>query len=168
MFGVHSLFVGLLLLGLLLGSPALLRAADGLSEYQVKAAFLAKFPEFVKWPTPSAPMTVGVLGNDPYGGVLDQMVKVRRAKRVEDLKGCQIIFVARSERANLGAILAALAGTGVLTVGETEGFARQGGIIGFIMEGERVRFEINPHAAQRGGLVISSRLLKLATRTTGP
>ena len=165
-FSVHPLFA--LLLCLLLAGPAQLRAADGVSEYHVKAAFLAKFPEFVKWPAPGATITVGVLGDDPFGNVLEQMIKVRRAKRVEELKGCQIIFIARSERGNVGAILAALAGTGVLTVGETEDFVKQGGIIGFTMEGERVRFEINSGAARRGGLEISSRLLKLATKVTGP
>jgi len=133
-------------------------------EYAVKAAFVAKFPQFVKWPSGAGSITVGVLGDDPFGGALDGLVKVRRSKRVEDLKGCQIIFIARSEQGNIGEILSSLAGSNVLTVGESEGFAKQGGVIGFTREGDKVRFEINTGAARRGGLTIDSRLLQLAAR----
>lgn len=138
--------------------------AQGVSEYDLKAACLAKFPQFVKWPSSSGTMTVGILGDDPFGGALDKMIKVKRGRRVEDLKGCQIVFVAKSERGNLGGIIASLAGANVLIVGESEGFVKQGGMIGFTMEGDKVRFEINPAAAQRAGLEISSQLLKLARR----
>lgn len=144
-----------------------LHAQGTVSEYDVKAAFIAKFPEFVKWPAGAGSITVGLLGDDSFGGALDRMVKVKRSKRVEDLKGCQIIFVSKSERGNVGGILAALSGANVLTVGESDGFTRQGGAIGFTMEGDKVRFEINTRAAQRSGLEISARLLKLATRVVG-
>lgn len=139
--------------------------ADGLEapEYELKAGFIAKFPSFVKWPAPGSPVTVGVLGNDPFGPALDRVMKVRRSKRVEDLKGCQIIFISKSERGNIPGIIAALAGANVMTVGDTEGFVKQGGVLGFVMEGDKVRFEINTGAAKRAGLDISSRLLKLAS-----
>lgn len=130
------------------------------SEYAVKAAFLGKFPQFVKWPSGGGSPTVGILGNNPFGSAL----RARQASRVEDLKGCQIIFIAKSERGNIGAILSGLAGTNVLTVGESDGFARQGGIIGFTLEGDKMRFEINLVAARRNGLVIDSRLTELAVR----
>jgi hypothetical protein len=137
----------------------------GASEYAVKAAFVAKFPQFVKWPSGAgSSIMVGVLGDDPFGGALDGLVKVKRSKRVEDLKGCQIIFIAKSERGNVGGILSGLAGTNILTVGESEGFAKQGGVIGFTLEGDKVRFEINTGAARRGGLAIDPRLLQLAVR----
>ena len=133
-------------------------------EYDLKAGYLAKFPDFVKWPAPGAPITVGVLGNDPFGGALDAVMKVKRSKRVEDLKGCQIIFISKSEQGNIPGIIAALAGTNVMTVGDADGFVKQGGVIGFIMDGGKVRFEINTGAAKRAGLEISSRLLKLASK----
>ncbi len=152
------------------------------SEYAVKAAFLVNFVQFVKWP-PAAlpndgePLVMGVLGDDPFDGVLDEAVKstsiggrkliVRRSRRIEDLKGCQIVFVSKSEDARLGGILASLQGTSVLTVGETEQFAQNGGVINFTRQGDQVRFEINPSAAQRAQLEISSKLLKLA-RLVGP
>jgi hypothetical protein len=138
------------------------RADAGVSEYDVKAAFIAKFPEFVKWPSSRGPMTVGIVGQDPFGGELGKLIKVKRANSVEDLKDCQIIFIPKSERGNTGAILGSLAGANILTVGESEGFARQGGVIGFVMDGDKVRFQINTGAAQRAGLTIKVQLLKLA------
>lgn len=144
------------------------------SEYEVKAAFLFNFVQFVKWPASGGQITIGILGDDPFGGALEKTVKgesvdgrkltIKRARKAEDLKGCQIVFVANSEAGNLNAILATLAGMNVLTVGELDGFVKQGGAIGFISSGGKVRFEINTGAAQRAGLSISSRLLKLASK----
>lgn len=146
-------------------SGAKVCAQGAASESDVKAAFLAKFAGFCKWPAGGGlTNTIGIVGADPFGGALDNMAKVKKSKRVEDLKTCQIVFIPKSEQANVGAILGALAGTNILTVGETEGFARQGGIIGFVMDGDKVRFEINTAAAKRAGLVIDVRLLKLAIR----
>ena len=157
----------MLVLLLLLLSPRFFAAGAHaqLSEYEVKAGFLAKFQDFVKWPASSGlGVTVGVLGDDPFGVTLDKLVKVKRARHVEDLKGCKIIFIAKSERANLEGILSSLAGANVLTVGDGESFTRQGGIIEFVIEGGKVRFEINNGAAGRNGLQINSQLLKLAIR----
>ncbi len=144
-------------------------------EYEVKAAFLFNFVQFVKWPAaPGGQLLIGILGDDPFGGALDKIIKgetvagrklaIKRSHKADDLKGCQVVFVAGSERANVGGILASLTGANVLTVGETEGFVKQGGAIGFSSGGEKVRFEINNGAAQRAGMEISSRLLKLASR----
>lgn len=144
-----------------------LRAESETTEYDLKAAFLVNFVQFVKWPG-SASATVGILGDDPFEGKLQKVLHgklgIRRSRRPEDLKNCQIIFISKSERGNVGAILSSLEGANVLTVGDMEGFARQGGIIGLTMDGDRVRFEINTAAARRAGLEISSRLLKLASR----
>lgn len=145
------------------------RAQGGkVTEYDVKAAFLAKFPEFVTWPGSSGPVTVGVVGADPFGGALDKTARVKHSRRAEDLKDCQIVFIPKSEQGNTSAILASLAGTNILTVSESDGFAKQGGMIGFVMEGDKVRFEINNAAARKAGLNIKSQLLKLAVRVIGP
>lgn len=133
-------------------------------EYDLKAGYLAKFPDFIKWPAPGGPITVGILGEDPFGAALGGVMKVKRSKRVEDLKGCQIIFISKSEQGNVPGIIAALAGTNIMTVGDADGFVKQGGVLGFVMDGGRVRFEINTGAAKRAGLEISSRLLKLASK----
>jgi hypothetical protein len=146
-------------------------------EYQVKAALLLNFAQFIQWPAaafsaPDAPIVVGVLGDDPFGGALEQTFQdesigsrkllVKRSRRIDDLKSCQMLFVAASEKDRLPAILKETAGAAILTVGETDQFAQQGGIVNFYLESGRVRFEINLDAAERSGLKISSQLLKRA------
>jgi hypothetical protein len=131
-------------------------------EYAAKAASLALFPDYIKWPAVGgSPITVGILGDDPFDGALDKL-NPKRSKRIEDLKDCQVIFVAKSEQGNVSAILESLGAAAILTVGESEGFAKQGGVIGFVLDGDKVRFEINTGAARRAGLGIDLRLLKLA------
>jgi len=154
------------------GLPALPQAVD---EYHVKALFLYNFAKFVDWTpaTPTDTICVGILGDDPFGDVLDQTVAgktvngrsfvVRRLKRYEDAKVCQIVFVSGSEKKRLHAILNGLGSFGVLTVGEMEGFAAHGGVINFEIAGGKVRFEVNVDAAERAGLKLSSKLLSLAT-----
>jgi hypothetical protein len=150
-------------------------------EYQVKAAFLFNFAQFVDWPdtvftAPDAPFYIGVLGDDPFGTALDEAVRdesigghkmiVQRARQVADLKSCQMIFVSKSEKSHLPEILTAVGSRTVLTVGEVPGFARSGGEINFFLEGTKVRFEINPGAAQNCGLRFNSQLLSLGRIVT--
>lgn len=160
-------------------APALRAQGGSFSEYDVKAVTLFKVIQFIKWPpTSGGEFTIGILGDDPFGGALDKVVAgekvggkrmaIKRARRVEQLKDCQVVFVPRSERASAGAVVASLAGTNVLIVGEHEGFVRQGAAVGFTSGGGTVGFEINQRAAQRAGLQVSSRLLKLATPVSGP
>jgi len=80
---------------------------------------------------------------------------------VADLKNCHLVFISKSERSRLADIFSSLESASVLTVSETENFARRGGIINFYLDGNKVRFEINADAAQRKGIKISSQLLKL-------
>ena len=148
-------------------------------EYPIKAICIRNFIQFVEWPATSfpgvgAPIVIGVLGEDPFGDVLDEGMRgetvnnrplvVKRSRRVEELKCCHVLFISKSEEGRLDQILAALAGGGggVLTIGETDGFARRGGIINLFLQGNKVRFEINIDAANRSGLKISSQLLSLA------
>ncbi len=145
-------------------------------EYQIKAAFLFNFAQFVEWPAAafadaSAPISIGVLGDDPFGPVLDQTVQgetinrrkliVLRSQRLAGLKDCQLVFISKSEKSRLTDIFESLGSASVLTVSETENFARRGGMINFYLDGNKVRFEINSDAAQRKGIKISSQLLKL-------
>ena len=139
-----------------------LHAEKTMEEYEAKAKFIANFVQFVKWPGATTKM-MGVLGDDPFGEKLEKAFAgkwtVKRSRRAEDLKNCQIVFVAKSERG----VLPALADAHALTVGEGAGFAKQGGMIGFVFEGENVRFEINLGVAKRAQLVINTSLLKLAS-----
>ena len=138
---------------------------------QIKAAYLYNFIKYVDWPSYGDTITIGVLGYDPFGTALaplnGKLVKGRRLvikhlDSVRDAQQCQIIFVSSSERQRLQEIFESLRSARVLTVGETQGFADGGGIINFIEENNKVRFEINAEAARRTGLNISSELLKLA------
>jgi len=145
-------------------------------EYQIKAAFLFNFAQFIEWPAgtyvaTNAPFSIGILGDDPFGAALDDTVQgetianhkliVRRSRQIADLADCQMIFVSKSEKKRLAEILSALDSRPVLTVSEVEGFTRSGGGINFYLDGSKVRFEINPAAAQNDGLKISSQLLSL-------
>jgi hypothetical protein len=149
-------------------------------EYEIKAVFLFNFAQFVDWPpeaaaSPQAPLIIGVLGDDPFDGYLDDTVRgeklnnrpfvVQRFRRVEDIDGCQVLFIGHTNSRELVHILAALKGRSILTVGDTEGFAEDGGIIRFITENNRIRFRINVDAAEAAHLVISSKLLRLAEAT---
>ena len=152
-------------------------ALDAPSEYQVKAACLCRFGNYVEWPEgafPDAdsPFTIGILGKDPFGPALEKTAEgkniggrrivTRRFQRVDEVRACHILFISRSERGRLAQILERLGRSRTLTVSETDQFLQRGGMINFIIESKRVGFEINPDAAERAGLRISSRLLELA------
>jgi len=154
------------------------RAQSGpATEYQVKAAFLFNFAKFTEWPSEpdQAPFTIAILGDDPFGSgiddlflgktVRDKKIAVRRFSGVQQIEACHILFISRSVSKDVPAVLAALREnglSGVLIVGESPGFAKNGGMIGFYIEGGKVRFEINQKTAESEGLKISSQLLKLA------
>jgi hypothetical protein len=172
----------LFLVALSCGLVPCLAGTQGVApEYEVKAAFLFNFTKFVEWP-PSAftdehsLLKICVLGENPFGKTLrsltDDEVGGRRLSLVHpeslnNLESCHVLYVSRSERERLGPVLAALRNAPVLTVGDTPGFIDQGGMINFILEGSKVRFDVNQEAAERAGLKISSRLLALAKHVKG-
>jgi hypothetical protein len=154
----------------------------GTSEYDVKAAFLFHFAQFVEWPAETfknadAPLTFCTIGEDPFRGRLDESVKgkfigkralvVRHMKEREQIGSCQVLFLSAAEKKKQAEYLSSANGHAVLTVGETENFTRQGGIIGFFLENNKVRFEINVETASKARLEISSRLLLLAKNVLG-
>jgi YfiR/HmsC-like len=145
------------------------------TEYQVKAAFLLNFTKFVQWPVTAfsdehSPLTICILGDDPFGNTLNDTVKgeavnghelsIQRIRRAPDPKSCQVLFVARPEK-EVPKILSDL-GPGILTVGEGEKFLRDGGIVAFVIQDRRVRFDISQTAASRARLTLSSRLMNVA------
>jgi hypothetical protein len=151
--------------------------AQGPGEYQVKAAFLYNFTKFVEWPAGISrnngdSLMVCVMGEDPFDHALEEVVKgknlngkpfeVRHVSKVQEARSCQVLFVSSSERRKVRSILEGLKGASVLTVGDTPGDAKQGCIIGFLIEDNKVRFEINVRAANLANLKVSSKLLSLA------
>lgn len=144
------------------------------AENQVKAVFLFNFTQFVKWPARTfadaqAPIVIGVLGEDPFGPYLDGVVQnekigerpivVRRYRRLEDLAECQLLFISRSESARLEQICEQLRNWSVLTVGDSENFNRQGGMVRLATESGKIQLRINVTAAKTAELTLSSKLL---------
>ena len=140
----------------------------------MKAAFVFSFAKFVDWPAdalnPSQPFVICVVADGAVGGSLAQIVKDRKLyghdlqiqQRPPDgstFRGCHVAFIGnRQARRGLNEIR----GAPVLTIGDGEEFARRGGMIAFVLEKGRVRFVMNPTAAERARLKVSSRLLALA------
>lgn len=147
-----------------------------LREYEIKAAYLYNFINYIDWPADALPpaggtITIGVVGENPFGAALDPLngkqvkgrkLAVKQVAEAKDLDQCQIVFIGPSEKQRLPEWLDKLKDSKTLTVSEIDGFAQRGGVINFISERNKVRFEINPEAARRFGLTISSELLKLA------
>ncbi|RDH85106.1 MAG: hypothetical protein DIZ78_11875 [endosymbiont of Escarpia spicata] len=169
-----------LLIGLL---PLQLFAAPPNAEYKLKAALVYKLSKFVEWPAPSGADKSGsfgicVLGEDVFGSALDALeqrkaagrtVRIRRFTQSESIgDSCQVVFISKSKRAFIGAILQKLKGRPILTLGDTEGFAEQGGIIEFTRGKKRIGFLINLESARRSGLKIAAPLLDLATVLDSP
>lgn len=144
---------------------------------QVEAVYLFNFSQFVEWPPESfpegrSPLVIGVLGNDPFGQTLDEVVQgesvngralaVQRFQRIEDVADCHILFISRSERDQLRQILEHLKGRSILTVSDMDEFANAGGMIRFVNVENKIRLRINVDAARAAGLTISSKLLRPA------
>jgi YfiR/HmsC-like len=156
--------------------------AQSAGEYQVKAAFLYNFAKFVEWPpsgfrSATAPLQICILGQDPFGQELRDLVSTKtvngRKFEVDYVvdarlaRACHILFIAASEKSRVKQILESVRGTVALTVSDTEGFAEQGGMIDFLLDNDRVLFEVNRAAAEQAGLKISSKLLGVAKAVIG-
>jgi hypothetical protein len=150
------------------------------SEYQLKAAFLFNFAKFVEWPVeafsePKAPLVIGVLGENPFGEHLERTVHgktinghllmVKELRSPAEARDCHILFIGTYEKTRLPEVFESLRGASVLTVGETEHFTEAGGMINFVLEGGKIRFQVNDVAAKGARLKISSKLLSLAQRS---
>ena len=158
-------------------------APGGLSEYQIKAAYLYYFTTFVAWPAETFSrdgdaLVVGILGDDPFGAILDETLRdktvnnrrlvVRRFGNIREARASHILFISASERDRLASILKVLDGTAVLTVAEIDHYASRGGQIAFRMEDKKVRFDINVAAVERARLKVSAQLMKLGRIVEDP
>jgi hypothetical protein len=163
----------------LLFGPFFVWAQTQLDIYQVKAAFLFHFAQLVEWPPdslgpPNIPVNFCVWGEEPLPTALQTIVEgklvgthsihVRRVPDREDLRSCHLLFIAGSDSRRVTGILTNVKDAPVLTVGESEDFAKEGGMIGLSLEENKIRFDINLKAAQHANLKISSRLLLLARK----
>ncbi len=145
-------------------------------EYEIKAAYLFNFINYIEWPAQPAAVsggtnTIGVVGENPFGNALTPLngrqvkgrtIAVKAVSDPAELKNCQIVFISPSEKERFAEILAGLKDSKIVTVSEIDGFSDGCGINNYISERNKVRFEINAEAARSKGLTISSELLKLA------
>lgn len=154
------------------------RAQPELSrEYNIKAVFLLNFTRFIDWPaeayqSAASPFVIGILGNDPFNELIDNAVAgevvyqhpivIQRYKSVDSIKDCHVLFIARTEAADLKSVQAALTGKSTLTVSDQVNFAGRGGMICFVTQNNKIKLQINALAAKRANLNISSKLLRLA------
>ena len=146
-------------------------------EYQIKAAYLYNFAKFVEWPKESftnneAPLVIGVFGQNPFGEELNAIARdhqingrsivIKPVATIADAAGVHLMFIGSAEDKQVAQTLEALKNKDILTVGESDKFMAADGIIDFVRQADKVRFEINASAAERHRLKISAQLLKLA------
>lgn len=159
-------------------SPGARAAPSERGEYAVKAAFLLNFAKFIDWPArafagPDGPLTVCVLGADPFGSVLDETLQEERigglrlvAARIPtaaDVGRCHIVYVSVSEQGMYAQHLERMDRRRILTVGDSPGFIAAGGHLRFYLDDNRVRFAVNPDAVAGAEFQVSSQMMRLAT-----
>jgi YfiR/HmsC-like len=177
-FFIFGLWLALFCLGL--------NAARGQTvsrEYPLKAVFLFNFAQFTDWPTNAfdasdSRFVIGVLGDDPFGQVLDDAVRgetvngrkfvVERYQRVEDIKTCHILFISESETRRLDKIVSDLNGKPILTVSDIDNSAYRGVCVRFLTENNKIHLRINLDSLKDANLVMSSKLLRVSETISAP
>jgi hypothetical protein len=164
------------LAGWVASSPSVLAQQSRPQENQIKAVYLYNFSKFVQWPPTTEnkdTFAICVLGRDPFGTTLDEVLvgekieqKAMVARRITDVQEatkCQILFISTSEAARVKQILSSLGKNSILTVSDISNFSLIGGMIQFVIQDNKIRFEVNLSAADKAGLTFSSQLLKVAS-----
>jgi hypothetical protein len=170
--------LGWLLLG---GGTAL--AQPTAPEYEIKATLLAKLAQYIEWPAATfakadQPIIIGILGEDVFGPSIDaslrafkvggRPVQPRRLRRVEECKGCHLLYICPSEAGKLKSILSALHGQPILTVCDDESFLKHGGALRFWRNDQNIAFHINERALKEAKITANPRLLKLSVDPANP
>ena len=152
-------------------------------EYPLKAVFLFNFAQFTDWPTnafdkPDSPLVIGVLGDDPFGALLDDAVRgeivngrkfiVERYQSVQDIKTCHILFISQSETSRLDKIVAELKGKPILTASDIDNSAYRGVCVRFITENNKIHLRINMDSLKDANLAMSSKLLRVSEIISAP
>lgn len=196
---MKRVYIAVVLMTTLGFPPMMLGAPTGTKldrEYPIKVGFLYNFMKFTNWPAESVqddnnsiaadsnePMTIGIIGKDPFGGSFEvlrnKLVRNRKivtkrfksfpevkksSEQIKSIRKCHVLFVCSSQEVEFRKILDLVKDHAVLTVADTEGFLESGGIINFVPEEKKIRFEVNVTVAKRAKLKISSKLLSLAKR----
>ncbi len=161
----------------LLAAPAKATSPLQPTEYGLKSVFLYQFCRFMEWPnsafsSPNEPLTIGILGKDPFGPMLREAVagekyhnrpiRIKHCRDISDIKECHLLFVSRSESIPTADIVAATAGKNIVTVGETAQFVNNGGMIALTAEQNHVRLRMNLTMLRAANVEVSSKLLRIA------
>lgn len=166
---------GLLLLGWPGCAPVALAQHKTYNEFEVKAAMLYRFSQFVMWPSNTfseitSPLVLGVVGDDPFEGYLDvfngaqsqgRKLIIRRFGANEVPDNCHVLYISNSEKRRVNEMLKSFEKKPVLTVSDINGFAKNGGMMGMVSKGLKINFQINTNASEKAGLTMSSQLLRL-------
>ncbi len=177
MFSLHPL-IRLLMWWMVLSLPlGALAQTIASREYNIKAVFLYNFTRFAEWPdnafkNASDDFIIGIVGDDPFGGLLDQTVSgekvnghrilIQRYASNDDIQACHILFIAATQQENVIEIIKSLNGASTLTVSDLPAFAGEGGMIGFKLENNKIKLQINLAVVKSSQINISSKLLRLA------
>ena len=171
------------LLGWLLLAAVAASAQPTAPENQIKGAFLAKLSQYIEWPAATfakadQPIVIGILGEDTFGREFDvslrafkvagRAVQARRLRRVEEAKGCHLLYVSPSENGNLRTILTALRSQPILTAGDHPEFLKLGGALRFWRKGESLAFHISADALREAQITAHPRLLQLSDDPAKP
>jgi hypothetical protein len=150
-------------------------------EYQLKAAFVFHFAQMVEWPSdflaPNSPLIFCTLEEDSFSAAVDwavdgkqignHAVQTRHPRDTNALRGCHLLILVAKDKKRVALALAAVKDAPVLTIGDSDNFTAEGGIMGLLLQDNKIRFDINLFAAQSANLKISSRLLLLARNVIG-
>ncbi len=157
-----------------IGEPPQKRPAS--DETEVKAVFLFNFAQFVEWPSSKLPadsaIVIGVLGKDPFGKYLDETVaneivnghplKIERYANMKHIGKCHILFINPGRSIKVDDVINRLKGKNILTVSDETGFSKQGGMIHFVTESNRIKLRVNLGSVKESEISVSSKLLSLA------
>ena len=151
-------------------------------EYQIKAAFIFNLTQFVEWPeqsfaTPQSPAVIGILGKDPFGPYLEEIISgesirkhplvIRHFNTLEEVSHCHVVFIAIGDKAQQQQIIEKLKGRNMLTISDAgSSFSKLGGMIRLYTKNDKISIQVNLEATKAEGLVVSSKLLKLAEIVT--
>lgn len=146
-------------------------------QYQIKAVFLYNFTKFVDWSVPAfpdenAPLVIGILGEDPFGSYLDEVIAgeklkdhpllIQRYNSTEEIRDCHILFINLPDQNKTAEIIESIKGRSILTVSDAPDFLELGGMVRFVTIDKKIRLQINPEASEASAIKISSKLLRLA------
>jgi hypothetical protein len=161
--------IALLLLGAVHWSPVWAQ------KEKFKALFIYNFIKNVEWPaqSKSGQFTIGVIGNQTIASELQTIaqtqkagglpIKVENFSSVNEASNCQLVYLASAKSGMLGNMVSLTNGKAILIVGDGKDLATKGAGISFVIDGEKLKFDICRKHIESHGLKCSASLMNLGT-----